>query len=46
MKDIVKERINLGVCPICNEITIETKIVDDPKYGSIKICKKHPSPKE
>lgn len=38
---IIKERIEVGVCPICAEATIETKIVNHPKYGDVKICKQH-----
>jgi len=39
--NIIKDRIELGVCPICERVTIETKVVDDPKYGKVKICKQH-----
>lgn len=39
--DIVMERIELGICPICAKVTIETKTVSDPKYGEVKICKSH-----
>jgi len=39
--DIIKERIELGVCPICAKVTIETKIIEDLKYGKVKICKVH-----
>jgi len=39
--DVIKERIDLGVCPICKEVTIETKAVQHPKHGKVKICKKH-----
>lgn len=39
--DIIKDRIDLGVCPVCTKATIETKIVEDKKYGKVKICKHH-----
>lgn len=39
--DIIKERIELGVCPICKEVTIETKTVKHQKHGKVKICKIH-----
>jgi len=44
--DKIKERIELGVCPICNKPTIETKIVNDVKYGEVKICKTHHTDEE
>lgn len=39
--DIIKERIDTGVCPLCKEITIETKVVEHSEYGLVKICRKH-----
>ena len=39
--DIIKDRIELGVCPICTEVTIETKTVNHPVHGEVKICKTH-----
>ena len=39
--DIIKERINLGICPICTKVTIETKTVVHPVHGEVKICKHH-----
>lgn len=39
--DIIKDRIELGICPICKKVTIETKVIKDIKYGEVKICKIH-----
>lgn len=39
--DIILERIEVGVCPLCNEVTIETKTVVHPIHGDVKICKIH-----
>lgn len=40
-KEIFKERLETGACPICGKVTIETKEVEHPKFGKIKICKSH-----
>jgi hypothetical protein len=43
MKDIILERIQRGICPICEKpIGIEYKIVKDKKYGKVRICNNHP----
>lgn len=39
--DIIAERIAIGVCPICNDVKLEYQIVEDKKYGKVKICKNH-----
>lgn len=39
--NIIKERIEVGVCPVCAKVTIETKTVIHPVHGEVKICKIH-----
>lgn len=39
--DIIKDRIDLSLCPICAKPTIETKVVEHRKHGKVKICKHH-----
>ena len=39
--DIIKDRIELNLCPICGKVTVETKTVIHNKYGEVKICKNH-----
>jgi len=41
MNNLIKERINLSICPICKEVSIEIKIIKDNINGDVKICKKH-----
>lgn len=41
IKDIIQERINIEVCPICDKDMTDITIINDVKYGKIKICKKH-----
>lgn len=39
--DIIQERIESYLCPICGEVSVDVKSVQDNKYGEVKICKKH-----
>jgi hypothetical protein len=40
--DLILDRIAQGICPICTKaIALEYKIVEDKKYGKVRICKNH-----
>jgi hypothetical protein len=40
--DIIIDRIAQGICPICTRtIELEYQIVEDNKYGKVRICKNH-----
>ena len=39
--NIIKDRIKSNVCPLCAKKIIESKLISDPTYGEVKICKSH-----
>lgn len=40
--DIIADRMAISVCPICaKDIGIEYQIVEDRKYGKVRICRNH-----
>ena len=40
--DIILDRIAQGIRPICTKaIELEYQIVEDQKYGKVRICKNH-----
>lgn len=40
--NLIKERMNKGYCPICNQLlTSEFKIIKNKQYGKVWICKTH-----
>lgn len=40
--DIVLDRIAQGICPICTKtIELEYQIIEDQKYGKVRICRNH-----
>ena len=40
--DIIADRAAQGICPICTKtIELEYQIVEDSKYGKVRICRNH-----
>jgi hypothetical protein len=40
--DIILDRITQGICPICTKaIELEYQIIEDEKYGKVRICRNH-----
>ena len=37
----IKARIKSNVCPLCAKKIIEGKLISDPIYGEVEICKSH-----
>lgn len=40
--DIIIDRTSQGLCPICTKaIELEYQIIEDKKYGRVRICRSH-----
>ena len=38
---LIEERLEQGVCPICGRVLDKLKVIQDAKYGEVKICERH-----
>ena len=52
MSNVIERRISQKECPLCSGdiVALENgqmiKETNDPKYGKVKVCKRHPIPED